>query len=93
LVPFDDSLFSTGEGSEPEAPEELAALREKFRQAITLKTTPIIMSYGTELREILDNASVATQLEEALEAQAAFTAAEKLSKDPTLIYRETQPDS
>lgn len=92
LVPFDDGL-GTGGSAGAETPEELAVLRERFRLAITPKTSPIIMSYGTALREILDNASVATQLEEALEAQAAFTTAEKLSKDPTLIYRDPLPDS
>ena len=89
LIPVIDSSGTSASGAD-QTPAELAELREKFRNAIAPNTSPVIMRYGTALRSMLESASGAPQLENALQVESAFEAAEKLSKDPTLIYR-SQP--
>ena len=83
-----------GEGGRPleNAPAELATLRAQFRSAISPKTSPIISSYGTRLRTLLESLSAANDLEGAFEVQKEFISAEKLSKDPTLIL-DAKPGS
>ena len=85
LVPVTGGRDPVANLGDPTLPPELAALREKFRAAVATKTAGLIAGYGMKLRERREQATEANDLDAALDAQAAYAEAEKISSDPLAL--------